>query len=187
MQNVVLQDNHAVNGAGISAEGSATVRMINVVVANNRAQNGCGGVYLAGANGIVKGTIKNSTITNNAASYLAGGVCVANGAVLNLVNSIVWNNSLAEVARPWAGILSVSYSDVGESSFAGPGNISAFPRFLDPANRDYRLRGASPAVDAGTNTGAPRTDLRGITRPLDGNGDGTAITEMGAYEFGKIF
>jgi hypothetical protein len=187
LQNVILQDNEAVNGGGISAEGSATVRLINVLVANNRAQNGCGGVYLAGANGNVRGIIKNSTITANAASFLAGGVCASNGAGLNLVNSIVWNNSLAEIAQPQGGIVSVSYSDVGERTYSGPGNISASPRFVDPWNRDYRIGSTSPAIDAGTNTGAPRTDIRGITRPLDGNGDGTAITDMGAYEFGKIF
>jgi hypothetical protein len=34
---------------------------------------------------------------------------------------------------------------------------------------------------------APRTDIRGFPRPHDGNGDGIAVTDMGAYEFGKIF
>jgi hypothetical protein len=187
VQNVILQDNRAVNGGGISAEGSATVRLINVVVANNHADNSCGGVYLLGANGDVKGVIRNSTVTQNSANFSTGGVCVNNGARLNLVNSIVWGNSLAEVGQPWDGVATVSYSDVGEATFPGPGNIRAFPRFVDPANRDYRLRSTSPAVDAGTNTGAPRMDIRGVTRPNDGDGDGTAVTDMGAYEFGKIF
>jgi hypothetical protein len=187
LQNVILQDNEAVNGGGISAEGSATVRLINVVVANNRAGNGCGGVYLVGASGKVKGIIKNSTITENAANYLAGGICVANSAALDLMNSIVWNNSLAEVAQPESGTMNASYSDIGEGTYAGPGNISASPRFVDPWNRDYRIGSTSPAIDAGTNTGAPITDIRGIHRPHDGNGDGVAVTDMGAYEFGKIF
>jgi hypothetical protein len=187
VQNVILQDNEAVNGGGISAEGTATLRLVNVLVANNRAQNGCGGVYLLGVNGNVKGAIWNSTITANAASYQAGGICASNGAVLNLVNSIVWNNSLAEVFQTQPGGVSVSYSDVGEATFPGPGNITAAPKFVDPLNRDYRIRATSPAVDAGTNAGAPHTDIRRITRPNDGNGDGIAITDMGAYEFGKIF
>ena len=187
VQNVILQDNQAVNGGGISAEGVATLRMTNVLVANNRASNSCGGVYLAGVSGNVKGVIRNSTISGNGASIRAGGICSSNGAVLNLVNSIVWNNELAEIAQPQFGVANVSYSDVGEAAFAGPGNIKAAPLFVSPSTRDYRIRASSPAVDAGTNTGAPPSDLRGVARPNDGDGDGTPITDMGAYEFGKIF
>jgi YVTN family beta-propeller protein len=187
VQNVLLQDNEAVNGAAISAEGQASLRLINVLVANNRSQNCCA-VFLEGANGSVSATFKNITVTENQASFFAGGIWLEHSVGLNLVNSIVWKNSLAEVAKRNTGAerLSVSYSDVGESAFAGPGNISAFPRFVDPAARDYRLRPTSPAVDAGTNTGAPLTDIRGVDRPADGDADGFAITDMGAYEFGKV-
>jgi YVTN family beta-propeller protein len=187
VQNVLLQDNEAVNGAAISAEGQATLRLINVVIANNRSQNCCA-VLLEGANGSVRATFKNITVTENLASFLAGGIWLEHAASLNLVNSIVWKNSLAEVAKRNTGAerLGVSYSDVGESSFPGPGNISVFPKFVDPAARDYRLRPTSPAIDAGTNTGAPATDIRGISRPADGDGDGVAVTDMGAYEFGKV-
>jgi hypothetical protein len=183
VKNVVLQDNEAVNGAAISAYGDVTLRLINVVAANNRASNCCGGVYLLGVNARLRARLTNTTITANTASFQAGGV-FAQAASLNLVNSIVWNNSLAELGTRDVS-LSVSYSDIGERLFPGPGNISAFPRFHDPANRDYRLRPSSPAVDAGTNTGAPSTDIRGLRRPVDGDGDGVAITDMGAYEFGK--
>jgi hypothetical protein len=183
VKNVVLQDNEAVNGAAIAAQGDVTLRLINVVVANNRASNCCGGVYLQGVNARLRARFTNTTITANTASFQAGGV-FEQAASLNLVNSIVWNNSLAEVGTRDAS-LSVSYSDIGERLFPGPGNISASPRFHDPANRDYRLRPSSPAVDAGTNTGAPSTDIRGLRRPVDGDGDGVAITDMGAYEFGK--
>ena len=48
VNNVILQDNWAVNGAAIAAEGRVTVRLVNVVVANNVASNCCGGVYLQG-------------------------------------------------------------------------------------------------------------------------------------------
>lgn len=42
---------------------------------------------------------------------------------------------------------------------------------------DYRLEQNSPAIDAGTLEGAPKTDIEGTTRPC---GDGV---DIGAYEF----
>jgi parallel beta-helix repeat protein len=65
------------------------------------------------------------------------------------------------------------------------GNISADPRFLDPANGDYRLDIDSPVTDAGDNT-APEIaniDLTGRNRFIDGDGNGQAQVDMGAYEF----
>jgi predicted outer membrane repeat protein len=187
VQNVVLQDNEAVNGGAISAEGRVSLSVRNVIIANNRGSNGAGGVLLEGANGDVTARFRNTTITANAASFHAGGVVVDNVARLTLINSIVWNNSLSEVAQFSGARVSVSFSDVGERLFPGPGNLSANPRFHDPASRDYRLRPSSPAIDAGTNINAPLTDIRGLRRPVDGNGDGIAVTDMGAFEFGKIF
>jgi YVTN family beta-propeller protein len=183
IQNVRLQHNEAVNGAALSAAGQATLRLINVLVANNRSQNCCA-VLLEGVSGSVRASFKNVTVTENIASFFAGGIAVDNAASLDLVNSIVWRNSLAQVAKSNTGEerLTVSYSDVGGRVFPGPGNISIFPRFIDPATRNYRLGPASPAIDAGTNTGAPAADIMSAARPTDGNGDGTAITDMGAYE-----
>jgi hypothetical protein len=49
---------------------------------------------------------------------------------------------------------------------------------------DLRLRFGSPGVDSGTDLSALMpADINGVVRPLDGNGDGTATSDMGAYEF----
>jgi hypothetical protein len=40
----------------------------------------------------------------------------------------------------------------------------------------------SPAIDAGSSMSYLPTDERGILRPQDGDGDGTAISDIGAYE-----
>ena len=67
---------------------------------------------------------------------------------------------------------------------SGLGNITNAPLFVDYAAGDYRLRPDSPCIDAGTNlTGLISTDILGLPRPMDGNGDGLARFDMGAYEF----
>jgi len=53
---------------------------------------------------------------------------------------------------------------------------------------DFRLQASSPLIDAGTNTPVPGVplsilDLNGWPRAQDGNGDGSAIVDVGAYEF----
>ncbi len=49
-------------------------------------------------------------------------------------------------------------------------------------SEDFHLLAASPAIDAGTNADLEPADLDGVTRPQDGNADGTAVVDMGAYE-----
>jgi len=48
---------------------------------------------------------------------------------------------------------------------------------------DARLLPGSPAIDAGDNSVCPTTDYRGVARPADGNGDGNAVCDIGAYEW----
>jgi hypothetical protein len=41
----------------------------------------------------------------------------------------------------------------------------------------------SPAIDVAGSAGCPTTDQRGVRRPFDGDEDGTAVCDIGAFEF----
>jgi hypothetical protein len=65
------------------------------------------------------------------------------------------------------------------------GNISADPLFVNPTQGDYHLQLWSPSIDAGDNQAPslPDKDVDEDPRILDGDGNGTAIIDMGVDEF----
>jgi hypothetical protein len=75
-------------------------------------------------------------------------------------------------------------ADGGFTGSFGPGNVAGNPQLLAPATGDYRLTIGSPAIDIGGDdllAGGP-TDLGGDPRPTDGDGNGSALNDAGAFE-----
>jgi hypothetical protein len=138
---------------------------------SNLIAGNSGGVYLLDADF----TSINDTIADNGAFGVMMTGTVTSTA--NLLNAIVWGQTDSFfTTEPLTFTLEASYSDI-QGGWAGTGNIDADPLFRNAAGGDYHLLASSPAVDAGSNAGAPPLDLDGLTRPYN------VIVDMGAYEF----
>ena len=180
-------------GGGINNLGAATVT--NSTFAGNSAGNG-GGIFNNGTLHVTNSTFFGNSaggsgggITNNATLHVTNSTFSGNSAPFGgglsgnsaIQNSILWGDSGGEIS----GGSTVSYSVV-QGGYAGIGNLNIDPQFVNAASDDLRLNYGSPAIDAGTNTGCPATDLDNLSRPNDGNGDGTATCDLGAYEAGDL-
>jgi parallel beta-helix repeat protein len=119
-----------------------------------------------------------------------------------IINSVIWNSSINSLtltdSTNGSSRVSIYHSNVegGQASASvsanstltwGAGNINSDPQFTN----NLRLRATSPNIDRGTNPMtlvtnfvlALTNDFDGVPRPLDGNGDGAAWPDMGAFEY----
>jgi hypothetical protein len=99
-----------------------------------------------------------------------------------LRNCVVWGNAQGQsgpITNLSGSTTTMTYSDM-QGGAAGVGNIQIDPQFLDT---NLMISDTSPCVDVGSNAYVTEsTDINGSTRIADGDANGSAIVDMGAYE-----
>jgi parallel beta-helix repeat protein len=196
------------NGGGVCCSSYSSPTLTNCTISGNTAHSGGGGVFChissptltncTISGNVVSGhgsgggvyceydcspVLTNCTISRNTAVYEGGGLYSYDSSP-TLTSCILWGDTPREVSA-WGPSTVLTYCDI-QGGWSGIGNIDADPLFLNPLRGNYRLLPTSPCIDTGDNAAVPTgvlTDLDGKPRVVDGNGDGNAVVDMGAYEY----
>jgi hypothetical protein len=138
----------------------------NVEIVNNTAWGN--GIPWGGGISCYDKDARNITIRNN--------ICSRNSAFQIAVAASVPKSTVHidhNLVFPFMGY---------EDEVRGTAFVEADPLLTAPAEYDFRLRPGSPAIDRGSSLRAPSVDFAGNPRPRDGNGDGIAVFDIGAFE-----
>jgi hypothetical protein len=147
------------------------LRIVGNTFAGNYATNNVFG-EMGGAIAVLPAS-SAAEIANNVMAFNTSGIYQRSGFTAHpvLIRNDLYNGASNHVGLP-----------------AGATDMVADPRFVDRAGGNYRLQASSPAIDAGDGTCvAMATDLDAAPRVQDGNADGTAAIDIGAYEFSPDF
>ncbi len=168
IQDNLIEGNSADMGGAILSNIDAS-EIVNNTITHNLARLGAGvGAFTYSIYPTPR--VANNLVTYNQATEAGGGIHVVGGQMPTIDHNDLFGNENDEVV-------------------AGDGNLSVDPRYVDLASvpRDFRLQPDSPVIDQGLNAVVGEVDLDGAPRIQDGNGDGVAVVDMGAFEYGPDF
>ena len=188
----VFSGNSATFGGVICCKNPGILALTNCTFSGNNAISE-GGVIICWEAGSL--AITNCTFTGNSAARYAGVASCYKGS-MTFNNCILWGNSASlggdEIHVGSGDTVTLNYCCADSGGYSGSGTIDdsnncihSDPQFVDAANGDYHLKSTSPCIDAGDNSYVPSgvdKDLDGNQRIVDGNNDGTATVDIGAYE-----
>jgi trimeric autotransporter adhesin len=179
LANLIFTGNLAALGGALYLEDSYPT-LTNVLFHHNSALSEGGAVYEHGSSPF----FVNVTFAHNTATNCGGAILDASSHPV-LFNCILWGNDSDDgwqIYDDGASGCDAIHCLV-QYGWPGTGNLAVDPQFRDASSTDYRLTSGSPAIDAGGGAWASAFDLDGRCRPVDGNGDGTTLPDMGAYEY----
>ena len=182
-----------VEGGGLFNDTSGQATLTNVTLGTTNLAGAVSPVGVRGPGGAVRNlgilTLTNGTVSGNIA---ASGGGIFNSGTAQIKNTILASNvggncSGAMISRGHnlENGISCGFTAVGDLSNTEPRLASQAADNGGPTFTQALLPG-SPAIDAGDNQGCPATDQRSFPRVVDGNGDGVAICDIGAFEAQKF-
>ncbi len=197
----LLFNSATLKGGGLFVDLNATVNVIRNVFANNSAAEG-GAVHVQqGTASGLSGQFRNNLLHHNDRGFciVAGSADVwnctfvdnpfyglkriGNGATVDVMNSIFWEN-VDDFDNVPDG--KITYSDIKDADGTDPTNIHKDPLFVNRTGENYRLRPSSPCIDGGFDylLAGLDTDLDGKPRKVDADGGASVYdVDMGCYEY----
>jgi len=211
LTNVIFKGNtspaYGLGGAGIFNQGNSNPVVTNAVFSGNYTGFKGAGISNRESNPV----LTNVTFSGNKSAGPGGAMHNMEGSHPEARNTIFWNNIAegitgtitASIKNEPGSVISIAHSLLqasGGSSVWGLdasyinllGNIDSDPNFITPVNPhsapttsgDLHLKLGSPAIDSGSNAffSGVTIDLDGEARLQDGDGNGSKVVDMGAYE-----
>ena len=169
-------------GGGLLLAAGEESAILNCTFSANWAFIQGGGLYGAADTKVWSTTFAGNTATEGGGIY--------NGYAIRIANTIV-------ASSPTGGNCAGNEFDSGNRNIDtdgtceldGPSDQQGVDPELQPLadnggpSPTHAIAHSSPAIDAGNASICPDVDQRGLARPADGNGDGNALCDIGAYEF----
>jgi CSLREA domain-containing protein len=175
----IMGNSASTDGGGVYVGGQTNL-ITSVTLMKNKATGSGGGLYLHGTNTVINVTLSGNKSSNGGAVHVGSGTTTVTNTIID-------------------GTCGTPITSGGTNIETG--NTCGLNGVGDQANTDPLLSGVvlspfnnaglgvlpllmgSPAIDAGVNAGCTGTnDGRGLFRPRDGDGDGIAECDIGAYE-----
>ena len=206
-----LRENQALRGGGVY-NGNSLVITRSLVAANTASQNG-GGVDNFDTAVLENATFSGNSAGNNPETGDGLGGGIFSDGIVSMVNVTMRNNTGAAFNNEGEGRLvnvimaangpancvgpitseGHNIEDKNTCSFNGTGDQPDTAPLLESLENNggytltFALQQLSPAIDQGDPSRCPEVDQRGAWRPADGDGNGSAICDIGSFEHDAIF
>lgn len=183
------------DGGGVYYQGSGNSNMYRSTLSGNVALRG-GGLFLKAENQLYFQT-ERSTIAYNSALTSGGGVANGSLGTYHFYDSIIANNAATvnQDGDTWGGGVEIRNTLVGDTAGMNATylyydvDLRNLDPMIDPLLFDmggaahtkvHRLLPGSPLIDYRAESS--HVDQRGFAAPRDGDGNGSALRDVGAYE-----